>query len=60
MSSVMLRAALQRARQDEWEAMSGSFADFQGVVKGFVGDVGDVDDHAEPIHFADDILAEIA
>ena len=37
----------------------GSFADGENIVKRFVGDVGDVDDHAETIHFADDVFAEI-
>src|SRR5260221_10678731 len=37
----------------------GGFASFEGVVEGFVGDVGDVDDDAEAIHFADYVFAEI-
>ena len=35
------------------------FADGENIVKSFVGNVGDIDDDAEAIHFADDILAEI-
>src|SRR6266702_1998395 len=35
------------------------FARFERVVKGLVADVGDVHYHAEAVHFADDLLAEI-
>ena len=37
----------------------GGFAGFEDVVEGFVGDVGDVYDDAEAIHFADDVFAEV-
>ncbi len=36
-----------------------NFADFQRVVKSFVGDVRDVDEDALAIHFADDVFAEV-
>src|ERR1700738_924344 len=36
------------------------FADFESVVEGFVADVGNVHHHAEAVHFADDLFAEIA
>ena len=36
----------------------GGGGDFEGVVEGLVGGVGDVDHHAEAVHLADDILAE--
>ena len=58
MSSVMLRAALQMARQEEWEAMTGALRSGESVVKGFVADVGDVDHDAEAIHFVDYVFAE--
>ncbi len=35
------------------------FADFEGVVESFVGDVRDVHQDAKAIHFEDDLLAEI-
>ena len=43
-----------RVRSDERD-----FADFQRVVKSFVGDMGDVDKDALAIHFADDVFAEV-
>ena len=36
-----------------------NFADFERVVKSFVGDVRDVDEDALAIHFADDVFAEV-
>ena len=36
----------------------GRFADGQHVGESFVGDVRDVDHHAQAVHFADDFLAE--
>jgi len=36
----------------------GSGGDFEGVVEGLIGGVGDVDHHAEAVHLADDIFAE--
>ena len=59
MSSVMLRGASQIARQEECEAIMGALLSGQSVGKRFVADVGNVHHHAETIHFADDILAEI-
>src|SRR5208337_4055951 len=37
----------------------GGFADSDGVVEGFVGDVRDVHEDAEAVHFADYFLAEV-
>jgi len=36
----------------------GGGGGFEGVVKSFVGGVGDVDHHAEAVHLADDVFAE--
>src|SRR5712664_2102403 len=37
----------------------GGFAGGDGVGEGFVGDVGDVDEDAEAVHFADYVFAEV-
>ena len=57
-SSVMLRATGERARQEEWEAKMGAWLVSRASAEGFVGDVRDIDDHAEAVHFADDFFAE--
>jgi hypothetical protein len=44
-----------RMRRDDWR-----FAGGENVVEGFVADMGDVDHHAEAVHFGDDLLAERA
>ena len=36
----------------------GRLADFERVAEGLVGDVRDIDDHAEAVHLGDDFLAE--
>jgi hypothetical protein len=38
----------------------GFCADRQNVIKRFVGDVGDIHDHTDAIHFADYFLAEVS
>ncbi len=49
-----------RAREEECEAMTGALEVAHGVVERFVGDVRDVDHHAEAVHFQDDLFAEIS
>ena len=58
LSSVRLRGWSVRARAEEWEAMMGARGGGEGVPEGLVGDVGDVDHHAEAVHLADDVVAE--
>ena len=58
MSSVMLRGWSAIARHDECEAIDRRLGDRQHVAERLVGDVRDVDHHAEPVQLADDVLAE--
>ena len=51
MSSVRLRGESQSARQEECEAMTGASLDCEYSAEGFVGDVRDVDHHAQAVHF---------
>jgi hypothetical protein len=37
----------------------GGAGDDEGAVEGAVGDVGDVDHHAEAVHLVDDVFAEL-
>ena len=58
MSSVILRGALHRARQEEWEAMQRRLAHGQGVVKSVVGNMRDIHHHAELVHARDGLAAQ--
>ena len=58
MSSVMLRGWFAIARHDECDAITGAVVTAERVVERLVGDVRDVDHHAEPVQLADDVLAE--
>src|SRR6266436_9461796 len=51
---MIRNGANRRVRSNQWHP-----ADFQGVVKSLVGNVGDVHQHALAVHFADHLLAEM-
>ena len=57
-SSGTLRGWSQTARADEWLKMTGAVADVERVAHGGGGDVGEVDQHAEPVHLGDHLAAE--
>ena len=51
---------MQSARQDECDAITGAVAGRQHIVESLIRDVRDVHHHPQAIHFAHDLLAEIA
>ena len=54
----MLRPALREGAGGGVRGDDGSAGGGDDVPEGFVGDVGDVDDHAEAVHLGDDLFAE--
>ena len=55
---MRLRGTSVRARALEWVATRGAEVMARTSARGPVGGVGDVDHHAEGVHFADDVAAE--
>jgi len=58
MSSVILRGELQIARQQECDAITGAREASRTSLKSFVGHVGNIDEHAEPVHFTNHFPAK--
>ena len=57
--SGTLRGTLQIARADECEKITGASVDAQRVFHRVRRDVAEIDEHAEPVHLADDFFAEL-
>ena len=49
----------QRAYADEWEKITGSAAAASASRMVSADDVGQVDEHADPLHLPDDLAAEV-
>ncbi len=55
----MLRGTSVNAREDECDAITGRAAGHQRLVEGAIGDVRNVDHHAQPVHLAHHLAPEI-
>ena len=57
-SSGTLRGSGHRAKALEWLAMIGALRHTECIGHGRRGDMRDIDEHSQPVHLADDALAE--
>ena len=57
-SSGALRGLSHTARAEEWLKITGDLGDPQRVAHGVGRDVGEVDEHADPVHLPDHLDAE--